>query len=78
MEGLSDNGTDGWAPWGALANQNSSIVIMGRFWAGDILPELHQKWAKAFAYVVFSALGLVFCFGLTEFFAPEILKLRDN
>ena len=45
-------------PWKALANQNSPTHLFGRFFAGELYPDLRPKWAKAVTYVAYSYIAL--------------------
>ena len=68
--GVSDwNGA--WVPWKALGNQNSPQNTFGRFFAGEIFPELRRKWLKAIGYVATSYLALFLVGGLLELVGLE-------
>lgn len=67
------NWKNAFIPWKALGDQQSPQVLIGRFFAGEILPELRRKWLKAIAYVVASYLALFLTMGLVELVAPEII-----
>lgn len=70
-------GTADWdgapSPWKDLANPNGVNNTFGRFIAGEILPELRRKWAKAIRYVAVSFLMLFLVVGFLHFVAPEYL-----
>ncbi|MEO1413576.1 MAG: hypothetical protein AAFW73_27125 [Bacteroidota bacterium] len=61
-------------PWKGLANPNSPQNNLGRFFAGEIFPELRPKWSKAITYLVVSALALFLFFGVLQIIAPEYLS----
>jgi hypothetical protein len=60
-------------PWRALANQSSPLNMFGRFIAGEVLPELRRKWARAVAYVVVSYVVLFAILGLLSILVPELM-----
>ena len=57
-------------PWGALADQNSPKNQFGRFWAGELYPDLRRKWGRAVSYLVMSFLVLFVVAGLIEIIEP--------
>lgn len=69
---MSD-GKNASAPWKALSDQNSPQNMMGRFIAGEILPELRRKWLRAITYVAFSFAIMFLVIGALMMAAPEYL-----
>lgn len=53
------------APGNAFGNPNSKLANLGRFWAGEIYPDLHPKWSKAVLWVVISY-GALFTLGIVK------------
>ncbi|UWQ08682.1 hypothetical protein K3X41_03595 [Aliiroseovarius crassostreae] len=51
------------APGNAFGNPNNFLANLGRFWAGEIYPDLRPKWSKAVLWVVISYSAL-FTFGI--------------
>lgn len=64
---------DAYGPWKALADPNSPQVNLGRFFSGEILPDLRSKWGKAWAYAIFSILALFTFAGFLGLFAPDLI-----
>lgn len=60
-------------PWRALANPNSPQNMFGRFWAGEILPDLRRKWLVAITYTGISFAALFVTAGALQLFAPGLL-----
>ena len=59
--------------WRALADQNSPQNTLGRFFAGEILPELRRKWLRAITYVAISFAIMFLVVGFLMMAAPEYL-----
>lgn len=68
------NWKNAYVPWKALGDQESPQVMMGRFMAGDVFPELRRKWLKAIMYVVCSYMALFLTAGLVELIAPQVIN----
>jgi hypothetical protein len=62
------------APWKDLAKPNGVNNTFGRFVAGEIFPELRQKWLKAIGYVVVSFLTLFLVAVVFHIFGPGYLS----
>jgi hypothetical protein len=60
-------------PWKALADQNSPQNTLGRFFAGEIFPELRRKWLRAITYVAISFAIMFLVVGFLMMAAPEYL-----
>ncbi|WP_054008245.1 hypothetical protein [Cypionkella psychrotolerans] len=60
-------------PWKALGDQNSPQKKFGRFFAGEIFPELRRPWLRAITYVAISFVALFLVAGLVKLLAPEYL-----
>jgi hypothetical protein len=58
-------------PWRALGNPNSPQRTMGRFVAGEILPDMRRKWLRSLIYVVLSYVTLFVILGLLELMARQ-------
>jgi hypothetical protein len=68
--GVSD-WTNAYSPWKALGDQKSPQNTFGRFVAGEIFPELRQKWQRAIGYVAISFVTLFVVAGLLKIIVPE-------
>jgi hypothetical protein len=60
-------------PWKGLGEPNSLQTNHGRFFQGEILPDLKRKWAKAATYLLVSTMVLFACGALVEIFSPSSL-----
>ena len=60
-------------PWKALGDPASPQNTFGRFWAGEIFPELRRSWLKAIGYVAASYAALFLATGIVELIAPEVI-----
>lgn len=68
---------DAHVPWKALGNANNPENVFGRFVAGEIFPELRQKWGKSIGYVAVSYLTLFLVAGFLQIAAPEHLPWSE-
>ena len=65
---------DAYVPWKALSDPKSPQVNFGRFFAGEIFPDLRRKWGKAWAYAICSFLALFTVAGFLGLFAPDLIR----
>ncbi len=68
---MVSDGTNAFIPWKALGHQNSPQNSFGRFFAGEIFPELRQKWLRAIGYVAISFVTLFVVAGFLKIIVPE-------
>jgi hypothetical protein len=59
------------SPWKALGDQKSPQNMFGRFVAGEIFPELRQKWLRAIGYLAISFVALFAVAGFLKIMLPE-------